>query len=107
MTGRFEELAAENQMTLEAVNAAMLIFFREREGELKKVFSVRSEDIDLRQRLKELCRQYIVSTSTALGERERDIMAEITVIYLLSSVSGGAEGDFSTSMLSSWLDLTV
>ena len=62
----------------------------------------------MERHLKELFRQYILSSSSVLGDLERDMMAEITVKYLLFRINDGSDiADLSTAMLSSWLDMTV
>ena len=108
MTEHFNAAKRSGSPTLEDVNAIMLAFFRVRHPELKKICSVRSKNLDMERHLKELFRQYILSSSSVLGDLERDMMAEITVKYLLFRINDGSDiADLSTAMLSSWLDMTV
>ena len=108
MTESFDATTRSGVPTLEDVNAVMIDFLRVRHPELKKICSVRSENLDMERHLKELFRQYIISSNSVLGDMERDLMAEITVRYLILRINDGSDiADLSTAMLSSWLDMTV
>lgn len=108
LTERIEELSSSGDMGMERIDAVMYRYLSEHRGELEKLLRVRSDNLDLRGRLRRLFCEYLERSGAKLNPMERDILSGMMVDFFLHLLSDPAgEREFSTALTRTWLDMTV
>lgn len=103
-----ETILTDGQPDLVMVNAAMLGYFADKTDELKKLYSVRSETLDLEGRMRTLMKEYLLKSSDTLSPLSAEILSGVMLRYLLDKLqSGGDFSEMSTEMLNIWLDMSL
>ena len=103
-----ETILTDGQPDLVKVNAATLGYFADKTDELKKLYSVRSETLDLEGRMRALMKKYLLKSSDTLSPLSAEILSGVMLRYLLDKLqSGGDFSEMSTEMLNIWLDMSL
>lgn len=103
-----ETILTDGQPDLVKVNAAMLGYFADKTDELKKLYSVRSETLDLEGRMRTLMKEYLLKSSDTLSPLSAEILSGVMLRYLLDKLqSGGEFSEMSTEMLQIWMEMSL
>lgn len=103
-----ETILADEQPDLVKVNVAMLGYFADKTDELKKLYSVRSETLDLEGRMRTLMKEYLLKSSDTLSPLSAEILSGVMLRYLLDKIqSGGDFSEVSTDMLQIWMEMSL
>ena len=108
MTERIDEIAQSGEWDLEKINASLCGYLAQNRSQMRQILSVRSENLDLQERMHSLFVAYLRRAKASLNELEMDILAGVTVNFFVHFLKNELnETDLSGMMLDTWLNMTA
>lgn len=108
MTERIDEIAQSGEWDLEKINASLCGYLAQNRSQMRQILSVRSENLDLQERMRSLFVAYLRRAKASLNELEMDILAGVTVNFFVHFLKNELnETDLSGMMLDTWLNMTA
>ena len=108
LTDRIEELTGSGELDLDKINAALCGYLAQNRSQMRQILAVRSENLDLQGRMRQLFVAWLRRANAHLNELEMDILAGMTVSFFVYFLNHEiAEEELSTRMLDTWLNMTA
>ena len=108
MTERIDEITRNGEMDLDRINEVLCVYLAQNRSQMRQILAVRSENLDLQGRMRQLFVAWLRRANAWLNELEMDILAGVTVsffvYFLIHEVD---ETELSTRMLDTWLNMTA
>ena len=108
LTDRIEELTGSGELDLDKINAALCGYLAQNRSQMRQILAVRSENLDLQGRMRQLFVAWLRRANAHLNELEMDILAGMTVSFFVYFLNHEIdEAELSTRMLDTWLNMTA
>ena len=108
LTDRIEDITGRGELDLEKINAALCGYLAQNRSQMRQILAVRSENLDLQGRMRQLFVAWLRRANTHLNELEMDILAGMTVSFFVYFLNHEIdETELSTRMLDTWLNMTA
>lgn len=108
MTERIDEITRNGEMDLDRINEVLCVYLAQNRSQMRQILAVRSENLDLQGRMRQLFVAWLRRANTHLNELEMDILAGMTVSFFVYFLNHEIdETELSTRMLDTWLNMTA
>ena len=108
MTERIDEITRNGEMDLDRINAALCGYLAQNRSQMRQILAVRSENLDLQGRMRQLFVAWLRRANARLNELEMDILAGVMVSFFVYFLNHEVdETELSTRMLDTWLNMTA
>ena len=108
MTQLIDEINQSGEQDLDKINQAFCAYFKQNRAQMQQIFTVRSENLDLQGRMKDLLTDYLKRSENNLNMLEREILSSVMVSFFVQFLKNEIkETEFSNLMLDTWLDMTT
>lgn len=108
MTERINKIAQSGEWNLEKVRTSLCDYLSQNRSQMKRILSVRSENLNLQERMKQLFVSYLRMAQTSLNELEMDILAGMTVSFFIHFITNDMEEtELADLMMKAWLDMSA
>ena len=108
LTDRIEELTGSGELDLDKINAALCGYLAQNRSQMRQILAVRSENLDLQGRMRQLFVAWLRRANARLNELEMDILAGVMVSFFVYFLNHEVdETELSTRMLDTWLNMTA
>ncbi len=108
ITERINELAGSEGWDLVRINEVFCGYIDEHRSKMKKLLSVRSENLDMEGQMCSLFSRYLEQSGGSLSELEREMLSEMLVRFIVYHLEHDTElGYFSQQALKVWLNMSL
>ena len=108
MTERIDEITRNGEMDLDRINEVLCVYLAQNRSQMRQILAVRSENLDLQGRMRQLFVAWLRRANARLNELEMDILAGMTVSFFVYFLNHEVdETELSTRMLDTWLNMTA
>lgn len=108
MTERIDEITRNGEMDLDRINEVLCVYLAQNRSQMRQILAVRSENLDLQGRMRQLFVAWLRRANARLNELEMDILAGVMVSFFVYFLNHEVdETELSTRMLDTWLNMTA
>ena len=108
LTERIDEITRNGEMDLDRINEVLCVYLAQNRSQMRQILAVRSENLDLQGRMRQLFVAWLRRANARLNELEMDILAGVMVSFFVYFLNHEVdETELSTRMLDTWLNMTA
>ena len=108
MTERIDEITRNGEMDLDRINEVLCVYLAQNRSQMRQILAVRSENLDLQGRMRQLFVAWLRRANARLNELEMDILAGVMASFFVYFLNHEVdETELSTRMLDTWLNMTA
>lgn len=108
ITERIDAVTKEDARDLAVINEVFCTYIDEHRYKMKKLLSVRSENLDMEEQMCRILSGYMEQSGSCLSELERDSLAWVLVRFIVYHLKHDTDlKNLSQMMLSAWLNMSL
>lgn len=108
ITERMNELAKSEDWDLARINEVFCSYIDEHRSKMKKLLSVRSENLDMERQMCSLFSRYLEQSGSHLNELEREMLSGMLVRFIVYHLEHDTEFvELSRQCLTVWLNMSL